>query len=271
MKKILITVLLILYSFSSFSQNENEGNFQFLTGYYNDIFTQPSLRSYHFAHTGFGYNHGLTAIYGKINVGYKYNTINEITEKDQNNIQIELDYWQSLNKNKSTSFWLNYAYGLDDFFPEHRLIFEAWQKLYAGFLISGGITYFRFSESYATFLNTGIEKYFGRWWIEGKTYFYLKEPNITMTYALSGRMFIKDVNFLEIGISVGSAQDEPFIIEEDLNKLFAYTGKVRYVSNIFAERMRISSSFTYIHEEYNIDTWRNRYSLGVGLIININK
>jgi len=182
-----------------------------------------------------------------------------------------LYYWQSLSESKSTAFWLNYAYGLDDFFPNHRIIFELWQQLGAGFLVSGGVNYYQFSESNAIFVNGGLEKYFGRHWIEGKTYLYLKEPNVTATYGLKWRMFFQDINFLEVGLSAGSAQDEPFILESNLARRFAYTGKLRYVTNIFNNRMRISGSFAYMYEEYQPDVWRNRYSLGVGLIVNITK
>lgn len=267
MRKILLILLLMIFSLAGFSQEENKGNFQFLTGYYNDIYQQPSPVNFHIFHSGFGYKGNLTAIYGKVNLGYRYSEV----IKDQNNVQLELDYWQSLSKSKSTSFWLNYAYGIDNMFPNHRIIFELWQKLGAGFLVSGGINYYQFTESNAVFVNGGLEKYFGRHWIEGKTYLYLKEPNITATYALKYRLFVKDINFLEVGVSAGSAQDEPFIIETDLDRRFAYTGSVRYVSNIFADRMRISGSATYMYEEYKPDMWRNRYGFGVGLIVNINK
>ena len=271
MRKTFLSIFLLLFSLALFSQSENSGHFQFLTGYYNDIVYKPSSRNFHFFHSGLGYKGNLTAIYGKVNLGYKYNTVDGVVDRNEHNVQLELDYWQSLSESKSTSFWLNYAYGLDDIFPDHRVIFEVWQKLFAGFLVSGGLTHHQFTESHATFVNAGLENYFGRWWVEGKTYLYLKKPNVTATYALTGRMFIKDVNFLEVGVSAGSAQDEPFLIESDLDRRFAYSGKVRYVTNIFAERMRVSGTFAYMYEEYRPDTWRNRYSFGVGLIVNLNK
>lgn len=271
MKKTFIVIFLIFSSLLAYPQSEDKGDFQYLAGYYNDIYNDPISRNYHFYHSGFGYKGDLTSIYGKVNLGSKYETISGVRSESLHNVQLELDYWQSFSKSKSTLMWLNYAYGLDDFYPEHRIIFRAWQKLFSGFLVSGGINHYRFSEFNANFLNAGLEKYFGRWWIEGETTFYLKDPHITTTYGLSGRMFIKDINFLEVGISAGSAQDEPFILQNDADGQFAYTGKARYVSNIFSGRMRISGSFTYIHEEYRSDRWRNRYSMGVGLIINLNK
>ena len=267
MRKIIVLFLVILFCLPGFSQESSGGKFQFLTGYYNDFYQQPSAWNFHIFNSGFGYKTNLTGIYGKVNLGYKGT---EFTS-DRNNVQLELDYWQALSKSKSTSIWLNYAYGLDDFFPNHRIIFEIWQQLGAGFLVSGGVNYYQFTESNAIFVNGGLEKYFGRHWLEGKAYLYLKEPDVTATYSLKYRMFVKDVNFLEVGVSAGSAQDEPFLIESNLDRRFAYSGKVRYVTNIFAERMRISGSVAYMYEEYQPDIWRSRYGFGVGLIVNINK
>jgi YaiO family outer membrane protein len=257
----------VLGSFSLYSQ----GNFQLLLGGETDFFLSPYKRDLIIGHSGFGYKGNLTAIYGKVNIGYTHKTINNELFKDFNNVQLELDYWQSFNEKKSTSMWLNYAYGVDNIFPNHRIIFELWQKLFGGFLVSSGVNHYQFTESHATFINVGLENYFGRYWVEAKTYFYLKKPDITTTYALTGRMFFKDVNFIELGYSFGSAQDEPFVLESDLDAMRAHSIKTRITTNLFNAKIRISAGFTYMYEEYRSDIWRNRYALGVGLIYNIGK
>jgi YaiO family outer membrane protein len=270
---LLITILAVLGVALSAQEAQKKGQFQFLTGFEADVYAKPSYREFTVFHGGFGYKGNLTAVYGKVNLGYLYKESVDglVIDRINNKKQFELDYWQSLSKSKSTSIWLNYAYSQDQLFPNHRIIFELWQKLGGGFLVSGGVNHFRFTESNATFVNAGLEKYMGRFWVEGKTYLYLKEPDITASYSLTGRVFFKDVNYLQLGASMGSAQDEPFLIETDLMRLYAYSGNIRYVTNIFWDRMRISAAFTYMYEEYQPDVWRNRYAFGVGLIYNITK
>jgi len=272
MKRGLILIFIALFGATLNAQDAKKGQFQLLTGFEADVYSKPYYKELTVIHGGFGYKGNLGALYGKVNVGYQYNEADPILpQKINKQLQFELDYWQSLSKSKSTSIWLNYAYSQDQLFPNHRIIFELWQKLGAGFLISGGVSHFRFNESNATFVNAGLEKYMGRFWVEGKTYLYLKEPDITASYALTGRVFFKDINYLQLGASMGSAQDEPFLIETDLERQFAYTGNIRYVSNIFWDWARINAGFTYMYEEYQPDMWRNRYAFGVGLIINLNK
>ena len=269
MKILLFFVFLMLFSITLTAQEK--GHFQILTGYENDIYSTPYNRNFTILHGGFGYKNNLTAIYGNINFGYLYDNSNGVAENIQNKIQYEIDYYQSLSKSKSTSFWLNYAYSQDLLFPHHRFIGELWQKLPAHFLISGGGTHYIFTGGNATILNTGLEKYFGRYSLEFKTYFFLKEPKTTYSYFLTGRIFFKDVNYLQLTAGIGSAQDEPFVLTTDLNRLDARTTSIKYVTNIFKARMRISTGFTYMNEEYQNDMWRNRYAFGVGLIYNINK
>jgi len=271
MKKILMISFFLVFAITMWAQ-EN-GQFQVLTGYEADLYNNPNHRNFQVGHVGFGYKGNFTAIYGKVNLGYLYKEADGIQlDRINNQTQFEIDYWQILSKSKSTSFWLNYAYSQQQLFPNHRIIFEVWQKLFAGFLVSSGVNHYRFTDgSDATFVNLGFENYFGRWWVEGKSYVYLKKPKITTSYSLTGRVFFKDVNFLQLGFSAGSAQDEPFLLQSDLQRLFAYSGNIKYTTNIFNERMRVATGFTYMYEEHKDGVWRSRYAFGVGLIINITK
>ena len=266
--KRLFYLLLLFFSVITLSAQE-KGQFQILTGYETDFFYEPHNRNMHVGNVGFGYKTDLTAIYGKVNLGYLNRTDGIETQHLTNQLQYELDYWQSLNKSKATNIWLNYAYSSTELFPNHRIIFGAWQRLGAGFLISGGVNHYRFSETNATFLNLGLEKYMGKYWVEGKTIFYLKEPDLRLSYSLTGRRFFNDVNYLQLGVAMGSAQDEPFLIESDLDVLFFYSAHIRYVTNTFNDKLRIFTGFTYLYEEHQTDMWRNRFSMGIGLIYNL--
>lgn len=270
-KRIIILLFIAFFGVTLNAQNDekNGGHFQLLTGFEANMYSKPSDRDFEIFHGGFGYKGNLTAIYGKVNLGYLHR---ELLENVNGKVQYELDYWQSFSKTKSTSIWFNYAYSDDQLFPNHRIIFEAWQKLFAGILISGGVNHYIFDAGGdATFVNIGLEKYWGRYWVEGKSYVYLKDPDITATYTLTGRIFFKDINYLQLCASMGSAQDEPFLIQSDLYRLYAYSGNVKYVTNLLKDWVRISAGFTYMYEEYQSNSWRNRYAFGTGLIINLNK
>lgn len=250
---------------------QEKGHFQVLTGYETDFYSKPYYRNFSLTHLGFGYKGNLTAVYCTFNLGYLYKNVDGLlTDNIQNKMQYEFDYYQSLSKSKSTSFWLNYAYSQDLLFPNHRIVFELWQKLPANFLISGGGTHYIYNGGNATILNAGLENYFGRYWLEFKTYFFLKEPQTTYSYFLTGRIFIKDINYFQLGAGIGSAQDEPFVLASDINRLNAKTASVRYVTNIFKQKAKLSSGFTYCYEQYLPNTWRSRYAFGIGLIVNIN-
>ena len=259
-------IVLSFFLFFMFAMNAQEkGHFQVLTGYEGDFYSEPHNRDFNVYNVGFGYKGSLTAIYGKVNFGY----LDMAGNSYRGEKQFELDYYQSLTKTKSTTIWLNYAYSQATVFPEHRLTYELWQKLPANFLISGGGNHYFFSETNATILNLGLEYYFSRYWVGFKTYFNLKDPKMTTAYMLKGRVFFKDVNYVELGVGIGSAQDEPFLLPSDLYRLDARTLKLGYVTNIFKERMQLRTGFTYSYEEYLDNQWRNRYSFGVGLIFNI--
>jgi len=268
----LFIVMVFVLCLSNTNAQEQKGKVQFLTGYETDVYTKPYYRDFNLLSGGLGYKGNLTALYGKVNLAYLYVDADGVLTETKNKTQFEVDWWQSFSKSKSTSFWLNYAYSQHTIFQEHRVIFEMWQKLPAQFLISGGGSYYMFSEKDATILNAGIENYFGRYWAEFKTYFYLKEPKVTTSYYLSGRVFFKEVNYLQLTVGAGSAEDEPFILESDMDRLYAYTARVRYVTRtLFNERIELLTGFTYMREEYLLDEWRNRFGFGIGLIYNITK
>lgn len=261
MRKILMLSFFLVLAIAMNAQEK--GYYQVLLGYEGDRYSEPYERYFNVYSMGVGYKTNLTAIYGKFNIGF----VNGETS-NWNNMQAEVDYYQSLTKNKSTTMWLNYAYSPDDAFPTHRLMYEFWQKLPANFLVSAGGSHYFFDEP-ATILNLGLENYFSRYWLEFKTYFYLTDPKVTLTYTLTGRVFFKEINYFQLGFGIGSAQDAPFLLPDDLTTLDARTVKVGYVQSIFKQKMQIRAGFSYSYEEYLEDQWRNRYNFGLGLIFNI--
>ena len=257
MRKIILIIFLIFASLTAIPQGEEGGDFQFLTGYSNDIFTKPYQRELHVFYSGVGYKTDHTAIYGKVNYG--------LLVPDARGYQFELDYYQDIT---TWLFgWANYAYSECSFFPNHRAMVRLWQKLPAGFLISEGLNYYYFDRSLYT-VNLGLEKYMGNFWVEGLVYLHFKEPDPRFSYKLSGRYFWQDYNYIQLSLMTGAAQDEPWtnggLLPSTLN---AHSAGLTFVSYLGQKKkVQLRANVGYAYEEYAEGSWRNRYTSGLGFV-----
>jgi len=259
MKKLLLLLVLFMIPAYLFSQVDTTGHFQILTGFYDDVYSEPYSRNFNVFYVGFGYKSPNTSIYGKVNYG-------RLSEPLTSNLQYELDYYQRLTK--STTSWWNYAYSNDINFPNHRAMMRIWQNLGAGFLVSGGMSYYNFNNLNTYSINGGIEKYFGKYWLEYRMFYYFQEPNNTTSHFLTARRFIKDVNYVQLMLGYGPNDDDPWDINNQ-KQLDAYRVGLLYVTKL-GERFQIRTGVNYMYENYLNDEWRNRYSVVVGLTFNIN-
>jgi len=263
----LILLLLLFVPQNIHSQVDTTGHLQILTGYYNDLYSQPYSRNFNVFYGGFGYKSPNTSIFGKVNYGMTSKILDgEYLEPKSYGLQYELDYYQRLTK--STTSWWNYAYSNSTIFPDHRFMMRVWQKLPAAFLVSGGMSYYNFYGNHTHFLNFGLEKYVGKYWFEYKIFVPLYQPNVATSHFLSARRFFKDINYLQLTVGYGPSDDDPW--DADNYKLLnAYRAGILYVTNV-GDRFRIRAGVNYMYENYNENDWRNRYSLAVGLTFNIN-
>ena len=254
-KTLLIFALLFSSLIVVLPQGGERGGFQFLTGYHNDIFNEPFSRNFNIFYSGLGYKSPNTSIYGKINFGW--------LESGTEGFQYELDYYQRITKGLTS--WWNYAYSGNENFPNHRAMMRLWQKLPAGFLVSGGLRYFYFDQSLYT-ATVGLEKYMGRFWVEGQTFFHFKDP-LRLSYQLNSRVFWKDYNYVQLSLMTGAAQDEPWrtdgMLSPTLNSHGVGLGLVTYLGKSRKLQLRLHAGYQY--EEYLEGSWRNRYTSGVGL------
>jgi len=267
MRKFLIMPLLLMVSLCINAQVDTTSHFQVLSGFYNDIYSQPYNRTFNVYYGGVGYKSPNTTIYGKVN----FNTLslkedNVLLTPKTSGLQYELDYYQRLTK--TTTSWWNYAYSNDANFPNHRFMMRIWQELPKAFLISGGMGYYNFGNIQSYSINGGIEKYFGNYWLEYRAFLYFQEPSNTTSHFISARRFIKDINYIQLTIGYGPSDDDPWDADT-YNRLNAYRIGLLYVTNL-GNRFRIRTGINYMYENYNDNEWRNRYSLGVGLTFNLN-
>lgn len=267
MRKLLIMVLLTIPMYL-FSQVDTTGHIQVLTGYYNDLYSEPYSRAFHVFYGGVGYKSPNTTIYGKVN----YNMLSltddqgELLTPKTSGLQYEFDYYQQLTK--TTTSWWNYAYSNADGFPDHRFMMRIWQELPKAFLVSGGMGYYNFGNINSYSINGGIEKYLGNYWVEYRTFLYFQEPSNTTGHFITARRFIKDINYIQLMVGYGPNDDDPWDATTH-SRLDAYRLGLLYVTNL-GDRFRIRTGVNYMYENFNDNDWRNRYSFNIGLTFNIN-
>ena len=104
----------------------------------------------------------------------------------------------------------------DTYFPTHRAAVEIWQVLPAGFAVSAGLNYYYFDRNIFIAL-ASVEKYLGKYWLSGKVYVYFKDDGPTTSFYLNVRSYFNDFNYLQLTLGTGTAPDEPFDIQSDIN------------------------------------------------------
>lgn len=256
--KILIIILLSTISINLFAQTPLRVNGLVIGGANTDIFYQPYERIFNVYTIGLGFKTPKISLYTLYNAGQltNYDSGGNLTYSAIDD-QFELDFYHNITK--TTLYWLNYAYSPDEHFPTHRAMGRVWQKLGAEFLVSGGIKYYYFDDDLFTF-TAGLEKYIGRFWIEGKTFIYLKEPDTKFAYQLNSRIFWDDVNYVQLTLMTGSAQDEPWLTTYVLTAHTIRLSVVSFLNKI--QNLQLRANIGYSYEEYAPETWRNRYMGG---------
>jgi len=231
-------------------------------GFSTDRFFSPNERTFDVYTFGLGYKGPKTSLMGYFNEGNLNNPdINSWAN------QYELDFYHKLSK--KTYYWLNYAYSSSSSFPDHRAMTRIWQDLGKGFGISAGGSYY-YSSDNIFMANVGLEKYMGSFWIEGRPWIFFKDET-KYAFQLTSRVFIKDINFIELMLVTGAAPDEPWRTENaTITNYKAHSVMLRtstYLSK--KHNLQLKAGVGYSYEEYKPDIWRNRYVGNVGLIYKI--
>jgi len=261
-KGILILILGLFFSTIN-AQVDSTTHFQLVSGYGIDYFSVPYSRTFNVYSIGLGYKGPKTSLYGIYNAG----NLMEPQENGQYfNIedQFELDFYHKLTKR--INYWLNYAYSPDIHFPEHRAMARAWVNLGSGFLVSAGGKYYYFDNNLFT-TTLGLEKYMGRFWLEGKGFLHIKEPDPRLSYQLNARVFWRDYNYVQLSLMTGASQDEPWrtdgLLPPTLDSHGAGLKVVTYVGKSRKLQLRLNGLYQY--EEYEEGSWRNRFAGGVSI------
>lgn len=260
-KKILFGIIIL---FSLVSNAQKKVNALAFGGFSTDNFYMPNERTFDVYTVGLGYKGPKTSLFAYYNEGNLNKPIN--THPWGN--QYELDFYHKITK--KTYYWLNYAYSNDYslHFPKHRAMVGIWQNIGNGFGVSTGGSYYYYL--YNIFIaNVGLEKYMGKFWVEGKVYAFFREPKTKYAFQFNSRYFWKDVNYIQLTLMSGAAPDEPWITNGLVN-LKAESARLSVSTYINKKQtIQLRSGLGYAYEEYQLNIWRNRYIGNVGLIFTI--
>jgi YaiO family outer membrane protein len=238
-------------------------------GYLFDTFQDPYKRFWQVFNAGVEHKFNWGLLVGGVNIGNA--NIGEIRSATDSLIS-KADHsteWQlsaeAFPKFSDKNYaYLAYAYSPGSYFPTHRAAVEIWQVLPAGWGVSAGMNYYYFNRNIYIAL-ASVEKYVGRYWLSLKGYLYFKEHGVTTSGYFTMRRYFSDINYFQVTLGAGTAPDEPYNINVDLERYSAYSLRLAY-NVALAKRlvMRIGTGYSY--EEYRENTWRNRFEGNVDFV-----
>jgi YaiO family outer membrane protein len=236
-----------------------------VAGYSFDRFTEPYSFLWQNFKAGASHKFGWGAGSLLVNTGhitFGGNNLNSTTE-----VQFEAEAYPRLSgKNYA---YLDYAYSPGRYFPRHRAAAEIWQVLPAGWSVSAGLNYYYFDKN--IFIGcTSVEKYAGKYWFSLKGYVYFKNIGPTSSAYLNMRRYFNDFDYLQLTLGTGTAPDESFTLENDLERLNANSLRLTYF-NRFRNAMTFRIGAGYSSEEFAEETLRNRFEGHIMLTFPIGK
>lgn len=231
-------------------------------GFSTDRFFLPSERTFDVYTLGAGYKGPKTSLFAYWNDGNLNKPIDNISTWES---QYELDFYHKITK--KTYYWLNYAYSNSTSFPEHRAMARIWQDLGKGWGVSTGGSYYYAGDN-IFMANLGLEKYMGNFWIEGRPWVFFKDET-KYAFQLTSRVFIKDINFIELMLTTGAAPDEPWRTDINVGATSYQAHSVMVRTSTYLSKkhnLQLKAGVGYSYEEYREGDWRSRYVGNIGLI-----
>jgi len=229
-------------------------------GYAFDYFKVPYSRFWQVFRAGAGhrFNWGTAAAYVNIgNIALGEDPVIHATEP-----QFEAEAYPVLSKKNYA--YLDYAYSPGSYFPTHRAAVELWQALPAGWAVSTGLNYYYFDRNVFIAL-VSVEKYIRKYWFSGKCYVYFKDNGPTTSFYVNARRYFNDTDYLQLTLGTGTAPDEPFDIQSDLERLSANSIRLAYNFAV-SDRLMLRIGGGYSREEYQESMYRDRFEGHINMI-----
>jgi YaiO family outer membrane protein len=241
-------------------QIEHASKTDLRAGYYFDTFKEPYSRYWQVFQAGASRLFPFGRVLAGVNVGNLHAGTDPVTRATE--FQFEAEAYPKISQYDYA--WLSYAFSPGKYFPAHRISAEYWHTLKQTWVVSAGFNYYYFHRNIFIASLSG-EKYYKSYWFSSKVYFYFKDKGITTSLFINARKYFNDVNYLQLTAGFGTAPDEPFDIEIDLERMRAATFKLAYFRSI-TDDLFIRIGTGYSREQYAASLWRNRFDGGISLI-----
>ena len=228
-------------------------------GYSFDSFSEPYSRFWQIFKAGGGHHFNFGPVTAGINAG---NIKKDAPEMSVTELQFEAEAWPTISDKNYA--YIAYAYSPGDYFPSHRAALELWQILPDGWAVSAGLNYYYFDRN--IFISgLSVEKYLNKFWFSLKGYVYFKDNGPTTSFYLNGRRYFNDTDYLQLTLGTGTAPDEPFDVQTDVERLNANSVRLAYFVSL-SEKIKMRIGAGYSREEYQEGQLRNRFEGNINLI-----
>jgi YaiO family outer membrane protein len=239
---------------------ENTRKTDLRAGYYFDTFKEPYSRYWQVFQVGASRLLPFGRVLAGVNVGNLHADTDPVTKATE--FQFEAEAYPRISQNDYA--WLAYAYSPGMYFPTHRISAEYWHSFKYGWVASAGIQYYYFDRNIFIASLSG-EKYYKSYWFSSKIYFYFKDQGITTSLYLNARKYFNDINYLQLTAGLGTAPDEPYNIEIDLERMSAATIRLVYFTSL-TDNLYVRIGAGYSREEHAESLWRSRFDGGINFI-----
>ena len=243
---------------------EHTGKTDLRAGYYFDTFTKPYNRFWQVFQAGASRLFPFGRVLAGVNVGNLHADTDPVTRATE--IQFEAEAYPKISQ--SDYAWLAYAYSPGNYFPAHRISAEYWHTFKYGWVASAGMQYYYFDRNIFIASLSG-EKYYKSYWFSSKVYLYFKDQGLTTSLFLTARKYFNDINWLQLTAGFGTAPDEPFDVQIDLQRMSAASFRLVYFRSV-TDDLFIRIGTGYSREEYAESSWRNRFEGSINLIYVLN-
>lgn len=234
-------------------------------GYTFDSFTVPYSRFWQAFKVGAGHRFSFGPAAAALNIGNA--NITDTSTINKAEVQLEAEAWPTITSKNYA--YIAYAYSPGRYFPQHRAALEVWQMLPSGWAVSAGLNYYYFNRN--IFISgLSVEKYITKYWFSAKGFFYFKDQGITTSFFANARRYLDDTDYLQAGIGIGTAPDEPFDVQTDVMRLSAYCIKLAYNVSM-THKVSMRAGVGYSREEHAENKWRNRFEANVNFIFALTK
>lgn len=192
-------------------------------------------------------------VIGRVNYGNRFS---------KEGIQLESDAY--LKTTKKAYMYLNVGYSPSDIFPDYRAGAEWYQSFGKGNEASLGFRYLNFSPKNIFIYTASYGKYFGPWWLAGRTFVTPKDNDVSVSGLLYVRRYCTKYNYIGLQFKTGVNPDERANIIDPVNNYFLNSTGVRLEYNtLFLTRWIAAFDLIYENQEYWTNKYRNVISFDV--------